>query len=337
MASNSEYAPGDGGSSGVSGNDGSSGNTGDATASTSDAEGGTSLDGSTASGDAPSTGRDAIADQDMPDLGPPPTPNCPQGAKWGTGTQLSISTTADDVLGAITPDELSIVWISTNGSTASVLYADRSAASSAFGTPASLPTAQGYYAPTKVALSPNGLRAIAVQSSHTAFGVTARSSRSAAFTAAPGGGEVDMIDLAVSGAEANSLLDDPVIGASDTSLYYSLYGAGSTTTLFESTRSGTSAWPGGTWLMTTNTQFAGSGSVLAHPTGVSADDLTLFYWDDAAATQMAAWRPFTSQPFNHFETLANIRAAAPNATCTKLYYSAPGSTGGLDLFVAPRQ
>jgi hypothetical protein len=302
-----------------------------------DGGGTTPQDGAALDGQTP--GQDGVADVDAADasidLGPPPIASCVRGATWGAGTSLSVSTASDDWMGAITPDELTIAWVSVNGSSVSVLYADRPSISSAFGAPGQLPAATGYYASPKVGMSPDGLRLIVVKSDNTAFAVATRTSRAGAF-GLPASAEFDAINGAIANAETTSYLADPVIGASDRSLYFSVYGANATLTLFESTRTDSSAWPGGVWLVANGGAFAASGSMLRHPTGVSADDLTLLYWDDVAATEMAAWRPFTSQPFDHFETLGALKGAAPNAACDKLYYSAPGSAGGLDLFVAPR-
>jgi hypothetical protein len=275
--------------------------------------------------------------EDAPNLGPLPTPVCPPGATWGQGTQLAISTAADDLMGAITPDELSIAWISTNGASVEVLYADEPSAEGPFATAAMAPAASGFYAPTKVALSPDGLRLLVVASNHKSFGVTTRSSRPGSFTLAPGGGEVDAINSNIAEGEASFFVDDPVIGAGDTTFYYSFYGSGLVDTLLETTRTGTTPWPDGVSLSGTAGAFASSGSELRRPTGVSADDLTLFYWDDVDATEKVAWRPRTSESFGAPVTLGAFKGAAPNAACDKLYYSAPGTAGGMDLFVAARQ
>jgi hypothetical protein len=258
---------------------------------------------------------------------------------WSAGQPLSLSTAADDYLGAITPDELTIAWVAVGGGSTTVFYADRTSKASAFGTPGSLVSATDYYAAPKVALSPDGLRIVVVRSDNSAIGVVTRASRSATFAAAPGGGEVDNINHQVSGAESVFYVADPVIGAADQTFYYSLYGQGITDSLLESTRTDTSAWPGGSPLTATGGAFAASGSTLRHPTGVSSDDLTLFYWDDPTSSEKAAWRsPASASSFGHVETLGSgFRGAAPNQACDTLYYSASGDAGGLDLYVSTRQ
>jgi hypothetical protein len=72
------------------------------------------------------------------------------------------------------------------------------------------------------------------------------------------------------------------------------------------------------------------------PTGISYDSLTLFYRDEVQGDFRAAWRVNTQVAFDYSEVvdLANgVVAAAPGASCQRIYYSAPGASG-LDLFVA---
>jgi hypothetical protein len=274
------------------------------------------------------------ASEDVANLGPPPSPVCTPGASWGPGMQLAISTDGDDIMGAITPDELTIAWIADSEAGVSVYYADRPSAQAAFGAPA-MASPSGVCAPTKVALSPEGLRLLVVATNHKSFEVVTRNARGDAFNAPPAGGEVDGINSNVNQGEADFFLDDPVVGASDETFYYSLYGSQFLDTLLESTRADASSdWPNGTSIQGTSDEFAASGSLLRHPTGISADDLTLFFWDDVAMTEKAAWRPRTTEPFAAPATLTGMRQAVPNGACTRLYYSAPGSAGGLDLFVA---
>jgi len=309
-----------------------------------DGQGGDGSPGDGSAGDAPDASgseSDGTAGDAVAEVGPAPTPLCPAGATWGTGTQLAISTAADDLMGAITPDELTIGWITNDGTNVGVLYADRSSAQGAFGAATMAPAAAGFYAPTKVALSPDGLRTMVVATNNKSFGVITRATRSGPFTST-GTAEVNDIDTNVAEGEASFFLDDPVIGATDETFYYSLYGSQLVDTVIESTRTGQSAWPNGTSLAGTAGEFNASvsdasGPVLRHPTGVSADNLTLFYWDDVDATEKMASRPRTTQPFGPPVTLGALRGAAPNAACDALYYSAPGTAGGLDLFVAARQ
>jgi hypothetical protein len=65
------------------------------------------------------------------------------------------------------------------------------------------------------------------------------------------------------------------------------------------------------------------------PTGASADDLTLFFFDEVAGVQRAAWRDTPSAMFSQFADIAVAPEAAPNLDCADLYFQ---GTGG--VFVA---
>src|SRR5258706_16192701 len=85
--------------------------------------------------DAPSDGQqtDGGGSDALPDVVVPP--KCSVTMQWQTGTKLPISTAQSDLFGAVTPDELTIAWMTTAGS---VLHADRATAADAFGTPQTL-------------------------------------------------------------------------------------------------------------------------------------------------------------------------------------------------------
>src|ERR1019366_6620052 len=86
---------------------------------------------------------------------PPPPPACTKNAAWGTGAPLDLSTPGDDLLDALTPDELSIVWTVVNGAAKAIHYADRASTAGAFAAQ-SLPA--GLFTNARVALSADGLR-----------------------------------------------------------------------------------------------------------------------------------------------------------------------------------
>jgi hypothetical protein len=79
-----------------------------------------------------------------------------------------------------------------------------------------------------------------------------------------------------------------------------------------------------------------SGAKRRVPTGLSSDSLTLFYRDDVKGDFRATWRVNPTVFFDYSEVLAlgaGTRAAAPNAACKRIYFSAQGQTD-LDLFVS---
>ncbi len=263
---------------------------------------------------------------------PPPTPaTCPRSVSWGSGVELSISTSGDDTFGAITPDELTIAW--TTGTTSvTVNYADRSDAADEFGIVQMVPAAPGYFAVGQVALSADGLRLAVLSSDATTMAVIVRTARGAPFDTAPAPGEFSELDTNVAAGESAAHLGDPVFGASDDTFYYSIYGSGRQGTVFETTRLTTgSPWPVGTALAAG--PLLASGTERRHPTGIASDDLTLFFWDDFSGSEKMAWRATVSDAFSQVTDIGQRAGAQPNAACTAIYYSAAGESG-LALFVA---
>jgi hypothetical protein len=242
-------------------------------------------------------------------------------------------------MGAITPDELTIAWTAVTGSVPSVLVADRALPSDPFGTPIVIPMGSGFYAAEKVALSPDGLRLVIVRMDYRAYGVITRASRSVAFAAAPTDGDLNLVNSSGINGELAVRLDDPLIGAHDQTFYYSTTGGGLLNTIVASSRpDNTSPWPNGTVLRATGNALQRSNTARRRPSGIAADDRTLFYWDEVDSLEKAAWRSWPTGTFDHLETLGAFRGAVPNANCDKLYYSAATAAGGgLDLYVASRQ
>jgi hypothetical protein len=132
---------------------------------------------------------------------------------------------------------------------------------------------------------------------------------------------------------------EPAFGASGDRLFYlvgelSSSKAGAAPLLYESQWDAqTSSWAAGVPL--TNPELASADTThRRRPTGASADDLTLFYYDEVNGVEGAAWRTDPSQPFSHFETIPAAPEAAPNLDCSALYFVGggplvpDGGTGG---------
>ena len=58
------------------------------------------------------------------------------------------------------------------------------------------------------------------------------------------------------------------------------------------------------------------------PTGISSDQLTMFYWDELSGTERATFRAAVNAPFVGAIDLGARASAQPNESCTRLYYSA---------------
>jgi hypothetical protein len=246
----------------------------------------------------------------------------------------NVSTAQADRFGSITPDELTIAWMNTAGT---VLYADRAVATDPFGAPKTL---TGTIALDRVALSADGLTVILVRSDRKILAQATRSARGAAFGTTLDTAPFAGLDPLSSGVEdggdaGGGSFADPVLSSDGKFLYYSVLG-GSSTTVAESYRSGNNPWAKGRIL--TTAEFTGSGNKLRRPTGLSADDRTLFYWDEVDGVEKMAFRDDAIlAPFNKYTQFVNVGAysgAQPTASCQRIYYDAPGSVGAEDLFFA---
>ena len=129
---------------------------------------------------------------------------------------------------------------------------------------------------------------------------------------------------------------DPMLSADGQFLYYSQYGV-STLTMCESYRaaSDTSPWGQGRNLLESQLSAPDTSGTRMIPTGMSSDDLTLFFWDGVAQTEKAAFRDSAgaNNTYKQFVTLGAYRNAAPVGSCGRIYFC-DGADGGLDLFYA---
>ena len=301
--------------------------------------------GTTDSGSAGTTDATAITDAAVRDGGPgdsgafqppPPQPNCAKNGTWLAGVALGVSTAGDDLLDAVTPDELSIAWTVVQGANKTVHYADRTATSAPF-TARSLTS--GLFTNDRVALSSSGLRLLVVDADGQGFSELTRASRSDAFDpSSPSAASYPNLNGSLGPGQAYG---DPVLAADDAVFYYSVYGVGAdggpsgggaAATIFRAARLlGGDVWPAGTPLSGSTGLFP-QGSLRQRPTGLSSDQQTLFVWDEITGTERAAAIDSTGT-FSSFEDLGARSLAAPSGDCTTLYYSAAGA-GSIDLFVA---
>jgi hypothetical protein len=295
-------------------------------------------------GDAPSDGpqqndgggSDATTDADVV---VPPT--CNVTMQWQAGTKVSLSTTQPDLFGAITPDELTIAWMTAAGK---VLYADRAKATDAFGAPQTLTAG---IALDRVALSPDGLTMIVVPTNRNTLAQTTRGSRGSVFSSTLDLAPFASLDPLSQEGDAGTTpshgsFADPMLSEDGQFLYYSQTGI-FTLTMCESYRKtgDTSPWGQGRNLQEAQLSAPDTSGVHMIPTGMSSDGLTLFFWDGVAKTERAAFRDnaLTNNTYKQFLTLgATYRNAAPVGSCGRIYFcDGPGSGDGgadLDLFFA---
>ena len=256
----------------------------------------------------------------------PGAPQCDPTPSWGTGSVVVASEANDDLIGAITPDELTVAWTEQGGGLITVSYADRASASSPFGALGEVPMALGPFAFDRVALSADGLRLVAVAAGGTGLVQITRSSRAASFGTLDSGSFATLTSAQGSGVTYAS----PLLSPDDQTFWYGASTEGGTPKIYVADRGPSGSWAPGTSLPTP--QFFGSGQGAMQPSGLSADGLSLFYWDGAAQTEMVAWRATTTSPFNWFVDVGPARKfAQPNASCDSIYWSGNPLDGGSSM------
>lgn len=295
-------ASGRGGSSGAPGSSGNNGTAGD--------------DGS--------AGETGNPDEDDT---PPPEPACPRGLTWGNAERLSISMAGDDILQSVTPDGLTLVWMNAGR----LFVADRASTAEPFAEPAEVAEELGF---ESASVSADGLQLIGAGA--LGFSETTRASRDAAFSAVSDYQAFVPLNSAVMGTPTDEVAIEPLLSADASFLVYSYVSAsnaGERPTLYETPWLG--QWSFGTALPGEKLLWSDA-SQRRIATGLSSDRLTLFYWDEREEELRAAWRARVSGAFNAFEPQGTMRRAAPNGSCSVLYYSDDG-TDDLDLFLAERE
>ena len=230
-----------------------------------------------------------------------------------------VATGDDDLLGYVTPDELTIAFLAPAAS--EVHYSDRSDSVNAFDVLRTLPVAAGWYAMDRVALSPDGLRIVVLSTDKKKIGQLTRKARGDAFQGAPDATPFAAINGALAAGES---LGDMIVSGDDATLIYSVYSASSTTTIHVAKH----ASPGAAWTATADT-FGGADLDAANgkrrqPTGISGDQLTLYFWDQQKELQRGAWRLHVGDPFTYFEDYPQLAMAVPAGNCKKLYFTGAG-------------
>ena len=137
------------------------------------------------------------------------------------------------------------------------------------------------------------------------------------------------------GVQAASVAD-PILSADGLSLYYSVIGPSlKGPSIFVSHRTGDEDWPLGKPLDECELNRSKDGA--RHPSALSVDQRTLFYYDELRAIERAAWRPAPDRPFDTFVDLPMISAVQVNGACDHLYYSQSDSSDRLNVLVAPQK
>lgn len=253
---------------------------------------------------------------------------CDPSAEWGAPETVPISD-GDDTIAAITADERTIAWFRVGGPSAELLVADRPTLDVPFGDPAAVVPPDGMFG-TGAALSPDGLQLVVVSSDARGLVPLVRPSRGEPFAAttpgAPAELELSAVNAALATLAADVTIADPVLSSSGDILLYSVVTADGAT-VHASTRTGNGLFAAGAALPDCELRTHGHGKS-RRPTGMSADGLALFYFDEVRGIARQAFRASLDAPFSVFVDLGPRIGAQPNTSCDAIYssHSTAGTT-----------
>jgi hypothetical protein len=337
-----------------SGSGASEAGSGDGAARDGPSSGGSAKDGTSPDADAmaeggdgsPLDGRAADATQSTADGGTTDaTALCDPTHVWMLAHRIPSVPDGTDFarFGGIGVDELTIAWTTATG----VIYtADRQTRTMDFDAPVMLPlptTISGSTAQPaidRVGLGPSGLTLVAVAEIFDDAG--GFQLQLVGFERNPGDGgaysawvlspsfELDAVNEMAS-TEQSGALSEPVVSGDGNSLFYVLTTSAGPT-LFESKWDDAShAWATGSPALPAS-GLPGPTAIM-RATGASSDGLTLFFYDNGAMKERAAWRLTPTSAFNQFEDEVAIPDAVPNFGCTTVYFQSI-DTNGEGAFVA---
>jgi hypothetical protein len=318
-----------GSSAGATGASGASAGAGGASAGANEAGAGSSgsIDGGSTTGAADGGVSDATlgADADgagsaLVEAGPP---RCDPAHAWGAPTGVPLTPTASFArFSGVAASELTIAWTQADGT---VYVADRAATTDPFGTGQPIAVGSTALAMDRVALSAEGQTLLALTADRTAFVGFNRSGAGFAWQPLP---SAQFANLAGMTAEGGTTLSEPVLGADGASLFFLVTPSAGAPFLVESTYDAVSrTWSGGVGFP--NSELASTDPThRRRPTGASSDGLTLFFYDEVAGVERAAWRSTADAAFDQFVDLVDLDEAAPSSSCATLYIvpSADAST-----------
>lgn len=240
---------------------------------------------------------------------------CSPSAAWSMAAGVDgVSTSGTEHLLSVTPDELDLAFLREG----TLYVAHRSKASAPFekGSPLTLPT--GWTAKQGAALSSDGKRLVLLSDpDQKKLGELTRASRDRAFA-----GDVDespFRDVNQNAIYTGKVYASPVISAADDRLYFNSGFPDASSTIVVSTRTSGTPWSAPVSLAPS--LFDGGADQRRLPTGVSADERTLFYFNEQSAHEEARFRAssaLTSALYD-MQSLGERRGASPNSACDRLY------------------
>jgi hypothetical protein len=239
----------------------------------------------------------------------------------------SAATGPSDLFGAISWDERTIAWLTTEQGIVRIRVADRASPGVPFGAPQIVPDAIGPFALEKVALSADGLRLLFTTADHTKIGELQRQDRALPF-AGPASFDPYVRLTPAGDGTTKGKIGDVVLSADGTTLFFTNLGVLDGVSMRASRRLADGSWDDPTTVQAPASALSASAGKRRRPTGVSADGLTLFYDDEQAGVAQMLFRPSPSAPFDRAVSLgADLRGVSPNAACDAVYLTAPTGPG----------
>ncbi|HKY39814.1 MAG TPA: hypothetical protein VJN18_27945 [Polyangiaceae bacterium] len=251
--------------------------------------------------------------------GAPVAALCDVTTTWGNPQSLAgIGGDGNDLLLAMTHDELTIVFRTEAG----LWVADRSSAAADFGAPVAQALPAAYTELSGVGLSADGLRMVIVNSA--GLGEVTRSSRQGAFGTTPSTVRFDALNYDAN--QFGAYLIWPVLAKDDQSLYF-VRQTGDESVVYHAVGDAIFAVPEMSEDMVT---LGGTGGDLKLTVSVSADERTIFIFDEALDQVSGLWSSAPGAPFTELAQFPGLHSVFTNDDCTRLYGTLEVE-GGFDI------
>jgi len=252
----------------------------------------------------------------------PVKPACPSDFPDGV-TKVKVNypgraTTAEQ-LATITWDELTMAWTTSTAGKVSVHYSDRASKDADFTVDNVLPDTLGPFGEDKVALTADGLTLLLVTADHKTVRQVTRSARGGTFDGAKAVTSpfARLVGTGSEGGPAKELTD-LVLSKDGKWLFYTDLLKTSGASMMLSIRLGDGTWDFPNPI--TDKALTTSGTSRRRPSGLSADTLTLFYFDEVTATSWAASRSPVGAVFTSFAQFSPTGTrAVPTDACDRVY------------------
>lgn len=267
-------------------------------------------------------GDSALPDGDASgDADAPVTAACAKSYTDNPGTAVTYPgrATTNERLAAMTWDELTMAWITNVGGKITVHYSDRADKDAAFTTDNVLPDSLGL-GDDKVALSADGLTMIVGSADHKSLRQIKRSARGSTFdaTSPDGAPFARLVGAGGEGGPAKQV-SDVVLSKDGKWLFYTDPTRTAGASMMVSVRLADGTFDDPNPLPEDRLLVVG-GKYRRRPTGISADGLTLFYFDEAIGASFLAFHPPGSLGFDGFYAFApSGSGATPSESCSRVY------------------